>query len=42
MNEVKNALAHDRLEALVTDLRVDSAEFAASGVDGIPAVDGGS
>ncbi len=38
----ENQLAHDRLEALVTDLRVDFAEFAASGADGLPAGDGGS
>lgn len=38
----ENQLADDRIEALVADLRVDFAEFAASGVDGFPAVDGGS
>ena len=38
----ENQLSHDRLEALVTDLRVDFAGFAASGADGFPVGDGGS
>jgi hypothetical protein len=33
----EHQLAHDRLEALVTDLRVDFAEFAASGDNGFAA-----
>jgi len=35
----ENQSAHDRIEALITDLRVDFAEFAASrsGADALPA-----
>ena len=38
----ENQLADDRLEALVTDLRVDFAEFAASGGNGFAAAGAGS
>lgn len=37
-----NQLAHDRLEALITDLRVDFAELAASGANGLEAGSAGS
>lgn len=38
----ENQLAHDRLEALITDLRVDFAEFAVSGGNGFAAAGAGS
>ena len=38
----ENHRAHDRLEALITDLRVDFAEFAAAGASGPAAGGAGS